>query len=197
VWNWQGGGYLPGAELAWKQGEGFYVYEAALPWKSLGLATAQPGAEMGLELGRGCCGSGFQDLSGADPDSAANLVKLTLVERLSPGAGQAAAPPAGADAVALQWELDGGGARKHAQAGSPDRDYLWLERLASLPIDLAAGQHSLSLEYAGADPQRAAAIDGFLLLPAVLTRSFSGPDGSLVLTYDINLGRLSIEEHHP
>jgi hypothetical protein len=99
--------------------------------------------------------------------------------------------------VALQWELDGGGARKHAQAGSPDRDYLWLERLASRPIDLAAGQHSLSLEYAGADPQRAAAIDGFLLLPAVLTRSFSGPDGSLVLTYDINLGRLSIEEHHP
>ncbi len=195
VWNWKTNSYLPGAKLAWNQGDGFYTYEAALPWKSLGVDQAQPGVEMGLELGRGCCGTGFQDLSGTDPDTAANLVKMILVDRLSPGASNPAARPAGSDAVALHWSLDGGGVRKQSQAGAPDRDYLWLERLTSLPVDLAAGQHTLTLEYGGADPQRAAAIDGFLLMPAKLTRSFTGPGGSLVLTYDIDLGRLSIQEH--
>lgn len=195
VWNWKTSSYLPGAKLAWKQGDGFYTYEAALPWKSLGVDQAQPGVEMGLELGRGCCGSGFQDLSGTDPDTAANLVKMNLVSRLSPGASNPAARPAGPDAVALLWSLDGSNVRKQFQAGAPDRDYLWLERLTSLPVDLAAGQHTLTLEYGGADPQRAAAIDGFLLMPAKLTRSFTGPRGSLVLTYDIDLGRLSIQEH--
>ena len=47
---------------------------------------------MGLELGRGCCGSGFQDLSGMDPDTAANLVKMILVEQLSPSASTPVAP---------------------------------------------------------------------------------------------------------
>jgi hypothetical protein len=62
-------------------------------------------------------------------------------------------------------------------------------------VILAAGQHTLTLEYAGTDPQRSAAIDGFLLMPVKLTRSFNGPGGSLVLTYDIDLGQLSIQEH--
>jgi hypothetical protein len=194
VWNWKVGSYLPGANLAWQQGDGFYTYEAALPWKSLGVDQVQPDVAMGLELGRGCCGNGFQDLSGTDPDTAANLVKMILVDRLSPDAGNPTAPPAGPDAVALRWSLDGGGVRKQSQAGAPDRDYLWLERLTSTPVDLAAGQHTLTLEYSGADPQRSAAIDGFLLMPARLTRGFTGPGGSLVLTYDIDLGRLTIQE---
>jgi hypothetical protein len=150
---------------------------------------------MGLELGRGCCGSGFQDLSGTDPDTASNLVKMTLVDRLTPGASNPVTRPSGPDAVALQWSLDGGGVREQSQAGASDRDYLWLERLASLPVDLTAGKHTLSFEYAGADPQRAAAIDGFLLMPAKLTRSFIGQGGSLILTYDIHLGHFSIQEH--
>jgi hypothetical protein len=195
VWNWKVNSYLPGAELAWKQGEGFYIYEAALPWKSLGLDQLQVGQEMGLELGRGCCGSGFQDISGMDPDTAANLVKMILVDELSPGANTPVAPLAGPDAVALRWSLDGGSFRKQPQAGSPDRDYLWLERLNSLPLDLAAGPHVLILEYGGTDATRSAAIDGFLLMPEKLTKSFTGPSGSLVLTYDMNLGQLSIEEH--
>ena len=195
VWNWKVNSYLPGAQLAWKQGKGFYIYEAALPWKSLGIDQVQPGHEMGLELGRGCCsGGGFQDLSGMDPDTAANLVKTILVEQLSPDANTPVAPATGPDAVALRWSLDGGSFRSQPQAGSPDRDYLWLERLASLPIDLAAGSHTLTLEYGGADPARSAAIDGFLLMPAKLTRSFTGPGGHLVLTYDIDLGQLSIQE---
>jgi hypothetical protein len=195
VWNWKTNSYLPGAKLAWKQGDGFYVYEAALPWKSLGLDKVQQDAEMGLELGRGCCGSGFQDLSGMDPDIAANLMKMTLVDHLSPGTTSLTAQAAGPDAVAFRWSLDGGADRKQDQAGAPDRDYLWLERLASLPIDLAAGQHTLRFEYAGTDPQRSAFIDGFLLLPVKLTRTFSGSDGNLTLTYDINLGQLELQEH--
>ena len=129
-----------------------------------------------------------------DPDTAANLVKTILVEQLSPNANTPVVPATGPDAVALRWSLDGGSFRSQPQAGSPDRDYLWLERLASLPIDLAAGSHTLTLEYGGADPERSAAIDGFLLMPARLTKNFTGPGGSLVLTYDINLGQLSIEE---
>ena len=195
VWNWKVNAYLPGAELAWKQGDGFYVYEAALPWNSLSVDDVQAGKGMGLELGRGCCGSGFQDISGMDPDTAANLVKMILVDQLSPGADDPVAPVVGPDAVALRWSLDGGSFRKQPQAGAPDRDYLWLERLASLPIDLAAGSHTLTLEYAGADPARSAAIDGFLLMPVKLTKSFTGPGGSLVLTYDIDLGQLSMQEH--
>ena len=195
VWNWKVNSYLPEAKLAWKQGEGFYIYEAALPWKSLGLDQVQLSQEMGLELGRGCCGSGFQDISGMDPDTAANLVKMILVDQLSPDANTPIAPLAGPDAVAVRWSLDGASFRNQSQAGAPDRDYLWLERLTSIPVDLAAGPHILTFEYAGADPTRSAAIDGFLLLPAKLTKSFTGPGGSLVLTYDISLGQLSIEEH--
>ena len=194
VWNWKVNNYLPGAKLAWNQGSGFYTYEAALPWKSLGVDQAQVGQEMGLELGRGCCGSGFQDISGTDPDSASNLAKMILVDQLSPDANRPVAPVAGPDAVALRWSLDGGSVRKQPQAGAPDRDYLWLERLTSNPVELSTGSHILTLEYAGTDPTRSAAIDGFLLMPAKLTKRFSGPEGSLVLSYDINLGQLSIQE---
>ncbi len=194
VWNWKVNSYLPEAQLAWKQGEGFYIYEAALPWKSLGVDQLQVGQEMGLELGRGCCGRGFQDLSGTDPDTAANLVKMILVEQLSPDANIPVAPLTGPDAVALRWSLDGGKVRNQPQAGAPDRDYLWLERLTSIPVDLTAGPHALTLEYAGTDPTRSAAIDGFLLMPAHLTKTFSGPGGNLVLTYDLELGQLNLED---
>jgi hypothetical protein len=195
IWNWKTSSYLKGGILAWKQGNGFYTYEAALPWKSIGVDKVMTGDEMGVELGRGCCGSGFQDLSGTDPDVAANLVKLVLVDQLSPATSNPASMHAGADAVALLWTLDGNGARKQLQAGSPDRDYLWLERLTTLPVDLTSGQHTLTLEYGGTDQKRSAAIDGFLLMPAKLTKSFTGPSGSLVLTADIKFGHLSITEH--
>ena len=194
VWNWKVNIFLPGAKLAWKQGNGFYIYEAALPWKSLAVDQVQKDQEMGLELGRGCCGSGFQDLSGMDPDTASNLVKMALVDQLSPGTTSLVTAMTGPDTVALRWRLDGSSSRNQAEAGAPDRDYLWLERLTSMPVDLAAGAHTLTLEYAGADPTRSAAIDGFLLMPSKLTKRFSGPAGTLVLTYDIELGKLSIEE---
>ena len=128
-----------------------------------------------------------------DPDTAANLVKMILVEQLSPAANMPVAPATGPDVVALRWSLDGGAFRSQPQAGAPDRDYLWLERLTSLPVDLAAGPHALTLEYGGTDPTRSAAIDGFLLMPATLTKRFSGPEGSLTLTYDIEQSQLNIQ----
>jgi hypothetical protein len=129
-----------------------------------------------------------------DPDTAANLVKMTLVEQLSPAASTPVTPPAGPEAVALRWSLDGGVFRNQPQAGAPDRDYLWLERLTSIPVDLAGGTHTLTLEYGGADTRRSAAIDGFLLMPSKLTKTFTGPSGTLVLTYDLELGQWNLEE---
>jgi hypothetical protein len=67
--------------------------------------------------------------------------------------------------------------------------------LTSTPVELAAGSHTLHLEYGGSDPARAALIDGFLILPARLTRTLVAPDGrSLTLTYDIESGKLALEE---
>jgi hypothetical protein len=96
--------------------------------------------------------------------------------------------------VALRWSLDGDKFRSQPQASAPDREYLWLERLTSIPVDLVAGPHALTLEYGGTDPTRSAAIDGFLLMPAELSKNFSGPNGRLTLTYDIELGQLNLEE---
>ena len=80
---------------------------------------------MGLELGHGCCsGGGFQDLSGMDPDTAANLVKTILVEQLSPDANTPVTPLTGPNAVALRWSLDGDKFRSQPQASTPDREYL-------------------------------------------------------------------------
>lgn len=195
VWNWKANAFVRDAKLVWKQGAGSYVYEVSLPWSSLGVSKVEAGKQIGLELGRGCCGSGFQDLSGKDPDTAVNLVPLTLVDKLSPGAGNQTQSPGGPDAIALRWSLDDGSSRKQPQGGAPDRDYLWLERLTSTPVDLAAGSHTLHLEYGGSDPGRSALIDGFLLLPARLTRTLNSPDGhSLTLTYDIESGKLTFEE---
>jgi hypothetical protein len=160
------------------------------------VSKVEAGKQIGLELGRGCCGSGFQDLSGKDPDTAASLPPLTLVEKLSPGAGNRSLGPSGPDAVALRWDLDGTGSRKHSEGGAPDRDYLSLERLTSTPVDLAAGSHTLRLEYAGSDPARAALIDGFLLLPARISSTLVASDGhTSTLTYDIASGQLTFEEH--
>jgi hypothetical protein len=195
LWNWKSSSFVRDAVLAWKQEESSYTYEASLPWSSLGVSKAEAGKQIGFEFGRGCCGSGFQDLSGKDPDQAVNLVPMPLVDALSPAASSQATGPTGPDSVALRWSLDDSGPRRHSEAGAPDRDYLFLERLTSTPVELAAGSHTLHLEYGGSDPARAALIDGFLILPARLTRTLVAPDGrSLTLTYDIESGKLALEE---
>jgi hypothetical protein len=195
IWDWKNNRFVPDGQLAWKQGDGTYSYEARLPWKGLGVTKVAAGTLLGLELGRGCCGSGFQDLSGTDPDVARNLVPLTLVEALRPGAANQSAGPTGPDVVALRWDIDGTGARKQNLGGSPDRDYQWLERLTSAPLDLAAGEHLLTFEYAGRDPGRGVAVDGFFLLPVPLTQTLTGPNGArLTIAYDVEHGKLTLED---
>ena len=129
---------------------------------------------------------------------ARNLVPLTLVERLSPGAQQ---PERRAERARMRWPcagiIDGSGPRKQNLGGAPDRDYLWLERLTSAPLDLTAGDHTLTFEYAGSDPTRGVSVDGFFLLPVPLTQTLSGPNGArLTLSaYDVEHGKLTLEEH--
>jgi hypothetical protein len=195
VWDWKAGFALPNAKLAWREVAGGYVYEAALPWGGLGAREAQAGAQMGVEVGRGFGGNSFLDLSGRDPDSAANLVPLRLVERAGQaGEVVAGAHVAGADAVALGVALDGGEALVLPQQVSPDRDYLWLDLIGE-PIRLDAGQHTLRLTYAGRDASRSAIVDAFLLAPALVVQRFAGPDGAmLTLSYDMRTAELSWEE---
>jgi hypothetical protein len=159
VWNWKGNSFVRDVKLAWKLVEGSYTYEASMPWEALGVSRIEAGKEMGLELGRGCCGSGFQDLSGKDPDTAANLVPMVLVDALSPGASEQAAGPAGPDAVALRWNLNDGGWRKHSQGrGGSDSDPLSLGEVEDRPAggervghrllgpDVLAGRDRLPVE---------------------------------------------------
>jgi hypothetical protein len=177
VWDWKAGVFLAGAKLAWQQGTGGYTYEAALPWTALNVRAPHAGQSLGVELGRGCCGSGFMDLGGKDPDIAANLTPLHLVDQLAPGRGAPTLAPSGPDAVALRWRVDGGRPGLHPEGGAADRDYLFLERLDSAPRALTAGEHTLDLEYAGLDPARQITLDGFLLLPATLQKTLQDAQG--------------------
>jgi len=196
VWDWKAGFPLPKARLAWRAGDGGYVYEAALAWDSLGGRDIAAAEQLGIEAGRGFGGNSFLDLSGRDPDSAANLVPLLLVEQ----AGQASASGEPApdatvstdpDSAALGIALDGSKPLVLRQQVSPDRDYLWLDPVGDRPIQLEAGQHTLRLTYAGRDPNRSTIVDAFLLAPAVVTQRFAGPDGAkLTLRYDMTTADL-------
>lgn len=198
AWDWRTGFWLPRAEIAWRSIDGGYVYEAAIPWASLGVREAKPGQRMGIEVGRGIGGNSFMDLSGRDPDSAGNLVPLTLVIH----AGQVEPPQVSAtfattmpDAVAFSVVINGDTAFTVPQAISPDRDYLWLDRVNTEPLQLKQGLNTLRVSYSGSDSDRATLVDAFLLLPAVLTREFTGPAGErLTLRYDLMTGTLTWEE---
>lgn len=199
VWDWRAGFPLPNAELAWRATDGGYIYEAALPWDSLRARGVQAGRQMRIEAGRGFGGNSFMDLSGADPDSAANLVPLLLVDEAdtvddSPPGGESSDMTDSAS-IALGVQLDGGETWTLPQAVSPDRDYLWLDLLTPEPIQLTQGAHTLRLTYAGSDPDGATIIDGFLLQPAIATKTLRGPDGAEVrLSFAMLQGALTIDE---
>jgi len=198
AWDWRAGFWLPKAEVARRSIEGGYVYEAAIPWASLGVREVKPNQRMGIEVGRGIGGNSFMNLSGRDPDAASNLVPLTLV--IQPGRtgrpqdnmSVAAMAP---DSVAFSVSINNSITFTVPQAVSPDRDYLWLDRVNSNPLQLERGSNTLRVSYSGSDPDRAALVDAFLLLPAVLTREFTSPAGErLTLRYDLMTGRLTWEE---
>jgi hypothetical protein len=198
VWDWVASTWLPNAELAWQPypTEDGYVYEAALPWRSMRVRQVANGRIMGIEAGRGLGGDSFLDLTGADPDSAANLARLILIETLSDldALGGAEVVLSGADtALALGVQIDGGDLMVVPANTAPDRRYLWLDRVGPGPVTLDAGQHTLLITYAGTEPLRRVAVDGFLIQPVVAQRVFAGPEGAqLTLTYDTQTGDIRL-----
>lgn len=200
VWDWVASSWLPNAQLAWEPfaAGGGYVYEAALPWRSLRVRGVEAGKVIGVEAGRGLGGDSFLDLTGGDPDVAANLAKLILVDTLADletMGGADVVMSGAANAIALGVSIDGGARIVVPANTAPDRRYLWLDRVGSGPVTLSAGEHTLTLTYAGLDDLRRVAVDGFLIQPVIAQRVFAGPDGArLTLTYDTATGAIRVEE---
>jgi len=188
VWDWVGQSFLPDATLAWREFPEGYRYEAALPWASLNRQGAAAGARLGFEAGLGFAG-GFIDWTGTDPDTASNLAPLTLVETLAEAPPSVARDPR-PEAVAVRVELDGRPVATLAERVSPDRDYLWLDRIGD-PLELAAGDHEIVVSFAGLDPAGESVVDGLWLIPRPLKRAWLLDDGSqLSLTLDPSSGLL-------
>jgi hypothetical protein len=194
VWSWLAQQFLPGAQLAWKQSEDGYIYEAALPLDSLNFLVAEEDKRIHFETGMGFTG-GFIDWTGLDPDTAGNLAPLTLVTALSTTATAGDAPEQAADDVAFAVSLDGGEVVTVMQAVSPDRDYLWLDAVFSEPVFLSQGPHTLLISYAGRQPDREAAVDAFLIVPAVACKHLENDEGQLlVLCHDMQTATTTWEE---
>jgi hypothetical protein len=189
VWDWVGQGFLPGATLVWRESPDRYRYEAALPWASLNLQDARAGARLGFEAGFGFAG-GFIDWTGTDPDTPSNLAPLTLVETVAPMPPTVARDPR-PEAVAVRVDFDGQPIATIPERVSPDRDYLWLDRIGG-PLDLASGDHEILVSYAGLDSAGESVVDGLWLIPRPLERAWLLDDGTHVgLRFDPSSGRLA------
>lgn len=202
VWDWVASTWMPNAELSWQAfpTEDGYVYEAALPWRSMRVRSNHitAGHVMGIEAGRGIGGDSFLDLTGADPDTPANLAQLILVDALSDldalGGAETVLSTA-ESAVALGVTVDGGEQLVLPANTAEDRRYLWLDRVGEGPLMLQAGAHTMIVTYAGSEPLRRINVDGFLIQPVIAQRVFEGPDGSrLTLTFDTQTGDIRVEE---
>ncbi|HYO87404.1 MAG TPA: sugar-binding protein, partial [Candidatus Limnocylindrales bacterium] len=183
IWDWKRTEFAEGGQLAWSQQEGGYTYEVFLPWATVGLeGEPAPGTRIGIEAGRGFGGSAFMDLTGRDPDIAANLLQLTLV-RGDEGAAAAATPN-----VALGVRVDRGETVIVPQSVAPDSDYFWLDLVTAEPVRLDVGEHTLRYEYAGevgSVTLGLSKVDAFYLQPATGARTFVLPDGrQFTLTYN-------------
>lgn len=177
VWDWVGQAFLPNATLAWSEFAEGYRYEAALPWASLNRQDGAAGARLGFEAGLGFAG-GFIDWTGTDPDTASNLAPLTLVDTIVEAPPTVARDPR-PEAVAVRVDLDGRPVATVPERVSPDRDYLWLDRLGD-PLDLAAGEHEILISFAGLDTAGESVIDGLWLIPRPIERAWMLDDGSRV-----------------
>jgi hypothetical protein len=194
VWNWTAQTFLPGAELAWQPVEGGYVYEAALPLKSLNYLEPEPGKRIYFEAGQGF-EVGFIDWTGLDPDTAGNLAPLDFVSELSLAAQAGELPEQSPDDVAFAVTLDGSEKATVPQAVSPDRDYLWLDPVFYDPVALSRGPHTLRISYAGRQPDREAAVDAFQIVPAVACKRLENSAGrTLTLCYDMRTAATTWEE---
>jgi hypothetical protein len=191
IWDWKRTGFAEGGQLVWQPAEpGGYAYEAFLPWETIGFEeTPGPGARLGVEAGRGFGGSAFMDLTGRDPDIAANLLQMTLVQ------GDLGAEAAETPEVALGVRLNREDTVIIPQSVSPDSDFFWLDLVTAAPVRLEAGEHTIRYEYAGEEGSAApglSKVDAFYLQPAVGQRTFALPDGrQFMLTYDTLTGASS------
>jgi hypothetical protein len=194
VWDWIHTGFLEDAALAWQPLEGGYIYEAAVTWQSLGVEQAQAGMSIGFEAGRGIGGNGFMDLTGRDPDVAANLLQLTLVE---PGMDLSASTTPD---IFLEVRLDDFDSVLVPQSVSPDSDYFWLDLVTPERLHLSPGEHTLRYGYAdNAEGEVTnpglSKVDAFILQPVTARRIFTHPDGrSITLTYNTLTGETTWEE---
>jgi hypothetical protein len=194
VWNWTAQTFLPGAELAWQPTQGGYVYEAALPLKSLNYLEPEPGKRIYFEAGQGF-EVGFIDWTGLDPDTPGNLAPLDVVTELSPAAQAGEVPEQSPQDVAFAVVLDGGEPAVVAQAVSPDRDYLWLDPVFARAVPLASGSHTLRVSYAGRQPDREAVVDAFQLVPALACKRLENSAGQvLTLCYDVRTAEVWWDE---
>ncbi len=192
IWDWQNARFAPGGALAWASTEGGYRYEVKLPWEVLGSAQPQAGTRIGFEAGRGIGGSSFMNLTGRDPDVAANLLSLTLT---MPGSAEQLSQ---APNVALEVRVDSGERYLVQQSVAPVSDYFWLDLITKEPLTLEAGTHRLRFEYAGdigiSNPGLSK-VDAFLLIPVVQERRFRLSDGRyLALAYDTLNGQITWAE---
>jgi hypothetical protein len=194
VWNWVAQSFLPDAELAWAPTEDGYIYEAALPLKSLNrLAPAEVG-HIRFEAGMGFMG-GFMTWTGLDPDTPGNLAPLDFVEQLSPAAHSGEVVEQAPEDVAFAVALDEGPEVIVPQAVSPDRDYLWLERLFEGAVALTPGEHTLVVRFAGLKAEREAIVDAFKITPRRLCKVHAdGTENLLTLCYDTLTGDTTWEE---
>jgi hypothetical protein len=197
VWDWIRTRFAPGAVLAWTpadDGAG-YTYEAALPWAALDIDDPQPGARIGFEAGRGVGGNSFMNLTGRDPDVAANLLQLTLT---APGMESELGENPD---VALEVRVNDGESFVLPQTVSPDSDYFWLDRVTPQPVRLEAGEHIIRYEYAGSEGTRnpgISRVDAFYVQPVVGRRVLLLPDGrQYTLTYHTLTGESALTETTP
>jgi len=97
--------------------------------------------------------------------------------------------------VAFAVSLDGGAEVVIPQGVSPDRDYLWLERLFGEAVPLTAGEHTLTVTFAGRQADRKAVVDAFKITPRLLCKVLANDEGrTLTLCYDALTGDVSWEE---
>lgn len=188
IWDWTRTGFARGASLAWEPADngGGYTYEAAIPWNVIGVDHPQPGTRIGFEAGRGIGGNSFMDLTGRDPDVAANLLLLTLT------APDAEATLGESPEVALEVRLDRGEDFLLEESMSPDSDFFWLDRITPAPVRLDAGEHIIRYQYAGEEQSAnpgLSKLDAFVLYPVVGRRVVVLPDGrQFVLSYNTLTG---------
>ena len=147
--------------------------------------------QIGFEAGRGVGGNTFMNLTGRDPDVAANLLRLMLVE---PGMDAAAST---APQVALEVRLGSEDEVVIPQTVSPDSDYFWLALVTAAPVHLTPGEVTIRYSYAGEESANpgSSKVDAFYLQPAVAQRVWQTPDGRTIsLSYNTVTGEVTFSD---